>query len=283
MTPKVARANVDPVRQRTQYSCVAASLAMALKAVGVRCDEDSVDEILGAVPGRGAAWDQAIATAQYFGARVTLVCPCTIDRLKEWTDQGVPVLIAWCPEGRPWGHASCVFDVGDDGTVTVADPNIPDPEEVVREVPREDFYRKWYEPGEKYLVRRTAMAIERDIPRGGKVASTGVLANRVEVLHLGSAPPEVLALLACLPDVDHVGPQRWRVLRDPLVAKVVRDLQAQHEPEALRELAGAARTYAEALTTHKTASPAVRVRAGAQARVAWYVADEAARRPRSTR
>ena len=140
---------------------------MALQAVGVRCDEDSVDEILGAVPGHGSAWDQAISAAQYFGARVTLVCPSTVEQLKGWTDLKIPVLIGWCPEGRPWGHASCVFDVLPDGTVMVADPNIPDPARVVRAVPRARFYKLWYEPGEKYLTRRTAMAIERDIPPGG--------------------------------------------------------------------------------------------------------------------
>lgn len=283
MTSKQARANVDPVRQRTQYSCVAASLAMALKAVGVRCDEDSVDEILGAVPGRGSAWDQAIGAAQYFGARVTLVCPCTIERLKEWTDANVPVLIGWCPEGRPWGHASCVFDVKDDGTVLVADPNIPDPEQVVREVPREDFYRKWYEPGETYLVRRTAMAIERDIPRGGKTASRddSPLRNAVELLHLGTAPPEVLGLLAALPHADHVGAQRWRALRDAQVARVVRDLRAGREPEALRALEAEARTYSN-LTDKDAGRSAAHARVAHQARLAWYVA-EAAARPRSTR
>lgn len=283
MTPKVARANVDPVRQRTQYSCVSASLAMALKAVGVRCDEDSVDEILGAVPGHGSAWDQAIGAAQHFGARVTLVCPCTIERLKEWTDANVPVLIGWCPEGRPWGHASCVFDVKDDGTVLVADPNIPNPEQVVREVPREDFYRKWYEPGQSYLVRRTAMAIERDIPRGGKTASRddSPLGNAVQLLLLGSAPPDVLDLLASLPHTDHVGEQRWRALRDAQVAQVVRDLRAGREPQALRTLEAETRTYSS-LTDKEAGRSAAHARVAQKARLAWYVA-EAAARPRSTR
>lgn len=161
---RVAKADVVPVRQKTQFSCVVASLAMALRAVGISCDEDSVNEMLGAVPGRGSSWDQAISAAQYFGARVTLVCPSTIEQIRSWTDRGIPVLIGWCPEGRPWGHASCVFDVTPTGSVLVADPNIPDPDETVRNVPRKEFYQKWYEPGDKFLTRRTAMAVERDIP-----------------------------------------------------------------------------------------------------------------------
>jgi ABC-type bacteriocin/lantibiotic exporter with double-glycine peptidase domain len=193
MTSKQARANVDPVRQRTQYSCVAASLAMALKAVGVRCDEDSVDEILGAVPGRGSAWDQAVGAAQYFGARVTLVCPSTIEQLKEWTDANVPVLIGWCPEGRPWGHASCVFDVKDDGTVLVADPNIPDPAELVRRLSRQDFYKKWYEPGGDYLVRRTAMAVEPEIVGGRSRTARNTKKNHAR--RMCSSLPEVAAAL----------------------------------------------------------------------------------------
>lgn len=161
---RVAKAAVVPVRQKTQYSCVVASLAMALASLGFDCDEGSVNQMVGAIPGHGASWDQAIAAAQYFGARATLVCPCTIEQIKSWTDRGLPVLIGWCPEGRPWGHASCVFDVLEDGTVLVADPNIPDPAETVRKVPRAEFYKKWYEPGDKFLTRRTALMLERDIP-----------------------------------------------------------------------------------------------------------------------
>lgn len=161
---RIAKAPVVPVRQQTQYSCVVASLAMALTSLGFDCDEDSVNRMVGAIPGHGASWDQAISAAQYFGARATLVCPCTIEQIKTWTDQGLPVLIGWCPEGRPWGHASCVFDVTEEGTVMVADPNIPDPAKTVRIVSREEFYKKWYEPGEKFLTRRTAMMLERDIP-----------------------------------------------------------------------------------------------------------------------
>lgn len=214
MIGKKASAAVVPVRQRTQYSCVAASLAMALQAIGVRCDEDSVDKMLGAVPGHGSAWDQAISTAQYFGARVTLMCPCTIDQLKAWTDRKIPVLIGWCPEGRPWGHASCVFEVRENDTVLVADPNIPDPDEVVREVQRAEFYRKWYEPGEKFLTRRTAMAVERDIPR----------APKEDIADLASAPAMLLEALTALPDLSGTEAEPWKLLRNPQVASFVKKL-----------------------------------------------------------
>jgi hypothetical protein len=95
--------------------------------------------------------------------RATLVAPCTIGQLKEWTDKGIPVMIGWNPEGRPWSHASVVFDVDDDLNIHVADPNIPNPKETVRIVPEEEFYSKWSEDRGDYLVRRPAMAIEREI------------------------------------------------------------------------------------------------------------------------
>lgn len=161
-----AKAGVHPVRQETQYTCTAASLAMALQAIGVQCSEKDVNKVLGCRPMRGAGWDATAAAAQHFGARATLVCPSTVEQVKAWTDAGTPVLIGWCPEGRPWGHASVVFDVQDDHTVLVADPNIPDPSEVVRVLSREDFYKKWYEPGGDYLIRRSAMAIEPEIVGG---------------------------------------------------------------------------------------------------------------------
>ena len=134
MRSKSAKANVQPVRQRSQYSCMATSMAMCLVAHGIDTTEDEVNRVMGARPLQGAAWEDAIACAQYYGMRATLVCPATVQQLKEWTDQGNPVMIAWNPEGRDWSHASVVFDVDQYLNVYVADPNIPDPEETVRVV-----------------------------------------------------------------------------------------------------------------------------------------------------
>ncbi len=142
---------------------------MALRANGVpeaECTTEIVSEVMGVRPLRGATWEQILAAAQHYGMRGTLVIPSTVEQLKRWTDQGIPVLISWNPEGRDWSHASVVFDV-DDNSVWVADPNIPNPTTLVRVVPFEDFYRKWNEIWPKYLVRRPACAIEREIDRSG--------------------------------------------------------------------------------------------------------------------
>ena len=173
MSPKTARADVTPIRQRTQFSCMAAAMSIALRAHGHECDEDTVNKVMGAQPMRGASWEDALACAQYFGMRATLTSPCTLTQLKAWTDAGVPVLIAWNPEGREWSHASLVFDVSDDGMVSVADPNIPDPEQTVRLVPKDEFYKKWFEKWPSYLVRRPAMAIEREITVDGRQVQAG--------------------------------------------------------------------------------------------------------------
>jgi hypothetical protein len=104
--------------------------------------------------------------------RTHLICPATVLQVKAWTDAGTPVMIAWNPEGRPWSHASVVFDVteGDEGKliVHVADPNIPNPSQTVREVDEDTFYSKWSEKWPKYLVRRPAMAVEREISSEGR-------------------------------------------------------------------------------------------------------------------
>lgn len=168
MSSKKAKAGVLPVRQRTQYSCMAASMMMCLKALGHVCDEDEVNNVMGATPMKGAAWEQALATAQHYGCRATLTVPATVTQLKEWTDKGIPVMIAWNPEGREWSHASVVFDVDEEGNVHVADPNIPDPEETVRVVPKAEFYKMWYEKWPRYLVRRPALAVEREITPDGR-------------------------------------------------------------------------------------------------------------------
>lgn len=180
---RVAKADVDPIRQRSQFSCVATSTCMALNAVGVKCNEDQVNQVIGAKPMQGARWEEVLACAQYFGCRATLTTPATLTQVKAWTDQGKPVLIAWNPEGRDWSHASLIFDVtGKKGSyvVHVADPNLPNPDKTTREVSEDDFYAKWYEKWPNYLVRRPALMIEREISEDGRQ----IMASRIARVHL---------------------------------------------------------------------------------------------------
>ncbi len=171
MNRKYAKANVSPIRQRTQFTCVSTSTCMALNSLGVVCDEEDVNKVIGAKAMRGARWEEVLACAQYFGCRATLTTPATLTQVKEWTDQGKPVLIAWNPEGRDWSHASLIFDVtGELGSyiVHIADPNIPNPNKTVREVGEDDFYNKWFEKWPNYLVRRPALMIDLEITPKGK-------------------------------------------------------------------------------------------------------------------
>lgn len=154
-------------------------MSMCLNALGHNCTEDEVNAVMGARPMKGASWEQALACAQHYGCRATLIVPCTLSQLKEWTDKGIPVMIAWNPEGREWSHASVVYHVDDDLNVHVADSNIPDPEETVRVVSKADFYKKWFEKWPDYLVRRPAMAIEREITSEGRQVSASNRLSRV--------------------------------------------------------------------------------------------------------
>lgn len=183
---KTAKADVIPVRQPNQYACMTTSLAMALRAQGVpdeECDVQRVNKVVGAMPLRGAAWEPLLAAANHFGMRATLTLPSTVRQLKQWTDAGIPVVIAWNPEGREWSHASLVFDVDDDLNVYVADPNIPDPDETVRVVPKAEFYGKWYEKSPQgFLIRRPACAIQREVTADGRqVMASLKKASRVRV------------------------------------------------------------------------------------------------------
>lgn len=171
MMNKRAKADVKPVRQQTQYSCVSSSTCMALNALGIECTEEEVNKVIGAKPMKGARWEEVLACAQYFGCRATLTTPSTLTQVKSWTDQGKPVLIAWNPEGRDWSHASLIFDVTGkkgDYIVHVADPNIPNPDKTTREVSEDEFYSKWFEKWPNYLVRRPALMIEREIDKQGR-------------------------------------------------------------------------------------------------------------------
>ena len=174
---KTAKANVPFIRQTTQYTCMSASLSACLRALGKDQTEADVNRIMGAGPLRGATWESLTGAAQYFGMRATLVVPATLTQVKNWTDQGIPVVIAYNPEGRPWSHASVVYDVtgeGEDTMIHVMDPNIPDPDRHVRVYKKADFYRIWSEKvGDSIIIRRPACAIEREItPEGRQVIAS---------------------------------------------------------------------------------------------------------------
>jgi hypothetical protein len=165
---KKAKAAVMPKRQTTQFTCVATSISMCLEAQGIPATEAEVNRTLGATAKRGASWEQALACLSHFGMRGTLVIPSTLAQVKAWTDAGTPVIIGWNPEGRPWSHASVVFDVSEDWTVSIADPNCPDPDQCVRTLSKAEFYQKWYEPYNDFLVRRPALAVEREVSDEGR-------------------------------------------------------------------------------------------------------------------
>lgn len=120
----------------------------------------------------GASWESILATLQYFGLRGSLVVPATVTMLKQWTDAGTPVIIAWNPEGRPWSHASVVADVtdGPDGRyVHVMDSNIPNPDKTFRILHEDEFCAKWGEKvSDSLIVRRPACAVEREITVEGR-------------------------------------------------------------------------------------------------------------------
>lgn len=168
MTNKKAKANIKGMRQQTQYTCMATSLTSVLRYYGRDVDEQDVNRVLGAIAKKGARWEEALATAQYFGLRGQLVVPATLNMVKEWTDKGVPVMIAWNPEDRPWSHASVISDVSDEGIVQIMDPNIPDPEKTFRFVPKDEFYKKWGEDWGDLIVRRPAMALTLEVDSTGR-------------------------------------------------------------------------------------------------------------------
>lgn len=167
----IARAEVPMLRQETQYTCCATSIAACLQALGKYQTEQDVNKVLNAGPMRGASWEAMLATVQYFGLRGSLVVPCTVEMLKSWTDRKIPIVIGWNPRDRPWSHASVVLDVtGEPGArmIHIMDPNLPNPSKSEMVLSEDDFYAKWVEPiGDNLIVRRPAMAVEREVSVGG--------------------------------------------------------------------------------------------------------------------
>ena len=174
---QATKVKINPIRQQTQFTCVSASISMALNSLGFQTTEADIDQLVQAQPMDGADWVKIISCLQHFGCRSNLVVPSTVNQIKNWTDQGKPVLISWNPENKPWSHASVVFDVQTDQSgitkVFVADPNIPIPDQTVRVVPSEIFYRKWVEKDALPNIRRPALFIEREIDRNGHPTMSG--------------------------------------------------------------------------------------------------------------
>lgn len=148
---------------------------MALRALGMDVSEDAVNDVLGALPRRGASWTQLIEAAGHFGFRVTLVAPATIELLKSWTDRGLPVIIGWNPQRRDWWHASVVFDVDDHGRVWIADPNDVDPERTVRVLTREEFLPVWTDRLPDGTIVRPAAMLEREVDANGVRRDLGLV------------------------------------------------------------------------------------------------------------
>lgn len=157
-------------------------MTAALQALGKDVHEGQVNKVLGAEPKRGARWEEALSAIQYFGCRGTLVIPSCWEQLKGWSDKGVPVLIGWNPEGRPWSHASVVRDVSDT-QITIMDPNVPDPSLGYRVLDRETFHKTWMENFSDTLVlRRPALAVELEVSAQGAYQHTK-LARRPKIMN----------------------------------------------------------------------------------------------------
>ena len=177
-------ADISFICQQSQFSCCSASLASCFHALGKDFSEEDIQKVLKSSPMSGASWEGILATVQYMGGRGKLVSPATLSMVKDWTDQGIPVLFSWTFPQKSWSHASVIFDVKESPTgflVYVMDPNIPNPSKIVRVVPEDKFYELWYEPiGDSMRLRRPAMAIEREVtPDGRQVVASLNMAGTV--------------------------------------------------------------------------------------------------------
>lgn len=163
-----AYADVDPRRQRTQYTCAATSIAMAFHALGRdRITEDVIAPHLLDAEGKGASWESMVGVCQFFGGRATLIAPALLSDVRRATDAGHAVVIAWNPNNRPWSHASVVIHVTDTH-VEVADPNLPNPDQLTRTLTHDEFYALWYEQWNDFLFRRPALIIENEVDPMGR-------------------------------------------------------------------------------------------------------------------
>lgn len=141
------------VRQALTYTCGAASLQAILVYFGKSDDRELylADE-LNTSSDWGTEPKDIKRVAEEFGLKVKMRERLTLDELRDYVEQGIPVMVAyqaWREDGKqtPWkedwedGHYSVVVGVDDDN-VYLEDPSLIGE---IGFIPRDEFMERWHD------------------------------------------------------------------------------------------------------------------------------------------
>lgn len=138
---------ITPFKQTDDSRCGAACLKMIFSYYNKEVSEQVLCDTMGLTYANGCTDIQMKATAELYGFNCYIKNNSSIEDLKYWTDNHIPVIVDWfCPgyledpSSMPNGHSSIVVEVDTD-YVYLLDPAL----DVIRPILHADFMRVWFD------------------------------------------------------------------------------------------------------------------------------------------
>lgn len=138
---------ITPFTQTDSSRCGPAVIKMVLDYYGIKVTEDAICQRCGWTFELGCTNDQMKAAIESYGLDCVVYNNSTLEDVKYWLNQGIPVIVDWFTPGAdpslgdmPNGHSSIIVDV-DNKYVHLMDPEIGK----VRKILREEFMRVWFD------------------------------------------------------------------------------------------------------------------------------------------
>lgn len=135
------RKEIEPYEQRTSFTCGAASLVIAYRALGINISEEILISEM-RITQEGVTWPEIVENLVDHGFGLKWYVRANYKELKQDFKKGV-VIVAWNTDwsGEPGGHYSVVSGITND-LIELTDPGIP-----VQEWPsimtKDEFLAKW--------------------------------------------------------------------------------------------------------------------------------------------
>lgn len=145
---------MNPFRQTPSF-CGPASLKILFDYYGKTFTEAELGELCNTTIEHGTNHADMIAAVKKLGHEPVVKENATFDDLKEWIDNGVPVIVGWWSTDDD--HYSVVYGL-DDKNIHLMDPEL---DEGRRSMPREEWDKVWYdfESPARFRVERWMMAV----------------------------------------------------------------------------------------------------------------------------
>lgn len=139
--------DIEPFVQTDDSRCGPATLKMVLNYYGIKASEDELAKECNHTYKNGCKNSDMERVLNSYGFDVESKENGTIEEIKEWVDEGIPVIVDWFTGGVnpknedvPNGHSSIVVGV-DETHIRILDPEHGE----IRNLKHEEFMRVWFD------------------------------------------------------------------------------------------------------------------------------------------